>query len=101
MRCRSCPISAVSTNATPTGGSAGWYGTADGSRTPEHFYAEFLRGMVDIGYRGTSGTSSVIRCRRWTASPAGLEFADRNAQLAAEYLHGLLAEVTTPAVANT
>ena len=34
-------------------------------------------------------------------NPAGLEFADRNAQLAAEYLHGLLTDVTTETVAKT
>jgi hypothetical protein len=68
----------------------------DGSRTPEHFYAGFLRGMVDIGYPGYVGYELCHPLPKVDGRPAGLDFADRNAQLAAEYLHGLLAEVTAP-----
>ena len=76
-----------------------WHG--DGSRTPEHFYAEFLRGMVDIGYEGYIGYELCHPLPKVEGKTVGLEFADRNAQLAAEYMHGLLADVKAHAVANT
>ena len=74
---------------------------SDGSRTPEHFYAEFLRGMVDIGYDGYIGYELCHPLPTVNGVTVGVEFADLNAQLAAEYLHGLIAEVRTPAVANS
>ena len=51
----------------------------DGSRTPEHFYAEFVRGMVDIGYTGYVGYELCHPLPRMDGKPAGLDFADRNA----------------------
>ena len=57
--------------------------------------------MVDIGYTGFIGYELCHPLPKVEGKPAGLDFADLNAQLAAEYLHGLLAEVTTPAVAKT
>jgi sugar phosphate isomerase/epimerase len=65
----------------------------DGSRTPEHFYAEFLQGMVDIGYDGYIGYELCHPLPKVDGKTVGVEFAHLNAQLAAEYLHGLLADV--------
>jgi hypothetical protein len=72
----------------------------DGSRTPEHFYADFLRGMVDIGYEGYIGYELCHPLPKVNGVTVGVEFADLNAQLAAEYLHGLLADVRTANVAR-
>jgi sugar phosphate isomerase/epimerase len=72
----------------------------DGSRTPEHFYADFLRGMVDIGYEGYVGYELCHPLPKVNGVTVGVEFTDLNAQLAAEYLHGLLADVRTPNVAS-
>lgn len=69
----------------------------DGSTTPERFYAEFLRGMADIGYNGYFGYELCHPLPQVDGMTVGLDFVDRNAQLAAEYLGGLLAEVNAPA----
>jgi sugar phosphate isomerase/epimerase len=73
----------------------------DGSRTPEHFYAEFLRGMVDIAYAGYIGYELCHPLPKVDGVTVGLEFADLNARLAAEYMHGLLAALETRSVAST
>ena len=70
----------------------------DGSRTPEQFYAEFLRGMADIAYEGYLGYELCHPLPQVDGQPAGIEFVDLNARLAAEYLGGLIAAVRkTPA----
>jgi len=76
-----------------------WNG--DGTRTPEHFYGEFLRGMADIGYEGYVGYELCHPLPQVDGVTAGLDFADLNARLAAEYLGGLIAEVKTAAVASS
>jgi sugar phosphate isomerase/epimerase len=65
----------------------------DGSRTPEQFYAEFLRGMADIAYEGYLGYELCQPLPQVDGQPAGLDFVDLNARLAAEYLGGLIAAV--------
>ncbi len=73
----------------------------DGSRTPERFYAEFLRGMADVGYEGYIGYELCHPMPQVDGVTVGLEFADLNARLAAEYLGALIADIQTQAVANT
>jgi sugar phosphate isomerase/epimerase len=73
----------------------------DGSRTPESFYAEFLRGMADIGYRGYVGYELCHPLPQVDGVTAGLDFADLNARLAAEYLGALIADVEAAAVTPT
>ena len=68
---------------------------SDGSRTPENFYAEFLRGMVDIAYDGYLGYELCHPLPTVDGVTVGVEFADLNARLAAEYMHGLLAGAST------
>jgi hypothetical protein len=65
----------------------------DGSRTPEQFYAEFLRGMADIAYEGFVGYELCHPLPQVDDRPAGLDFVDLNARLAAEYLGGLIAAI--------
>ena len=65
----------------------------DGSRTPEQFYAEFLRGMADIAYEGYVGYELCHPLPQVDDRPAGLDFVDLNARLAAEYLGGLIAAI--------
>jgi sugar phosphate isomerase/epimerase len=64
----------------------------DGSLTAEDFYADFIRGMHDIGYDGYIGYELCHPLPQVDGVTVGVEFADLNAQLAAEYLGGLLAE---------
>jgi sugar phosphate isomerase/epimerase len=85
----------------PDGRIQGVVWDSDGSRTPEHFYADFLRGMADIGYEGYLGYELCHPLPKVDGVTVGLEFADLNARLAAEYLGALIAGVKTPQVANT
>jgi len=73
----------------------------DGSRTPEDFYLEFLRGMSDIGYEGYLGYELCHPLPQVDGVTAGLDFADLNARLASEYLGGLIAEVKSAAPASS
>ena len=72
----------------------------DGSRTPENYYADFVRGMADINYRGYVGFELCHPLPQTDGVTVGLEFADLNAQLAAEYMRGLIAGVEAEAVAR-
>jgi sugar phosphate isomerase/epimerase len=72
----------------------------DGSLTPETFYADFLRGMVEIGYDGFLGYELCHPLPKVGGVTVGIEFADQNARLAAEYFRGLLAHVKTTPLAN-
>jgi sugar phosphate isomerase/epimerase len=62
----------------------------DDSLTRENYYAEFAQGMRDIAYEGYIGYEL---CH---ALPPGsdLKFADRNAQLAAEYMRAIESETS-------
>jgi sugar phosphate isomerase/epimerase len=65
----------------------------DGSLTPEDFYADFVRGMHDIGYDGYIGYELCHPLPTVDDVTVGVEFADLNAQLAAEYLGEILSRV--------
>ena len=82
------------------GGVKGMVAHPDGSRTPEDFYAEFVRGMADIHYDGYIGYELCHPLPQQDGITVGLDFADRNAQLAAEYLRALIGSATA-AVAGT
>jgi len=73
----------------------------DGSRTPEDFYADFVHGMADIRYDGYIGFELCHPLPQTNGVTPGIEFADLNARLAAEYMGGLIANVAAQAVAST
>ena len=73
----------------------------DGSRSPEHFYDDFVRGMADIHYDGYVGFELCHPLPQNNGRTVGIEFADLNAQLAAEYMRGLIAAAEPRAVAAT
>jgi sugar phosphate isomerase/epimerase len=64
----------------------------DGSLVPEAFYAEFLQGMLDIGYEGYVGYELCHPLPQIDGVTVGLDFAESNARLAAEYMRKLLQE---------
>jgi sugar phosphate isomerase/epimerase len=72
----------------------------DGSRTPEHFYADFVQGMADIRYDGYIGFELCHPLPQVDGVTVGIEFADLNARLAAEYMRALISRVDKQAVAN-
>jgi hypothetical protein len=54
---------------------------------------EFLKGMLDIGYEGYVGYELCHPLPQIEGVTVGLEFAESNARLAAEYMRELLQEL--------
>jgi sugar phosphate isomerase/epimerase len=75
----------------PDGSVAGFVRHPDMTLTRENYYAEFAEGMHDIGYGGYTGYELCHPLPPVNGRPAGLEFADMNAQLAAEYMRPIIA----------
>jgi sugar phosphate isomerase/epimerase len=63
-----------------------------GTVVPEAFYAEFLKGMLDIGYEGYVGYELCHPLPQIEGVTVGLAFAESNARLAVEYMRELLRE---------
>jgi sugar phosphate isomerase/epimerase len=64
----------------------------DDTLTPEDYYLDFALGMQDIGYDGYIGYELCHPLPAIDGEPAGIEFADLNARLAAEYMRGVLSQ---------
>ena len=75
----------------PGGRIAGYVRDRDGSLHTEDFYADFTAGLLDIGYDGYSGYELCHPLPQIDGRSAGIEFVDRNAQLAAEYMRQVIA----------
>ena len=76
----------------PPGGAArSWVRQPDGALVPEDFYAAFVAALRDTGYRGYLGYELCHPLPVLGDRTVGIEFADRNARLAAEYMRGLIA----------
>ena len=73
----------------------------DETLTPEDYYLDFALGMQEIGYEGYTGYELCHPIPPVDGKPVGLDFADLNARLAAEYMRGVLAEATKAAVAGS
>jgi sugar phosphate isomerase/epimerase len=83
------------------GSTLGLVRNPDETLTPENYYLDFALGMQEIGYDGYIGYELCHPIPNVDGKPVGLDFADLNAKLAAEYMRGVLAEaVRTPAVAK-
>jgi sugar phosphate isomerase/epimerase len=74
-------------------GTRGYVRQADGSLTPEDFYADFIRGLLEIGYDGYIGYELCHPLPKVDGATVGIDFADRNARCAAEYMRSIFAEV--------
>lgn len=77
----------------PDGDVIGWVRARDGSMTREDFYRNFVEGMVDVGYNGYTGYELCHPLPQVNGAPAGIDFVDRNARLAARYMRRLIHEV--------
>ena len=78
---------------------AGFVRNPDTTLTPEGYYADFAQGMQDIGYEGYTGYELCHPLPQVNGEPVGIDFADKNAQLAAEYMRAVLA-ASKPAAAR-
>lgn len=63
----------------------------DFTLTEEHYYADFAQGMQDIGYEGYTGYELCHPLPPINGQPATIEYADSQAQLAAEYMRAVVA----------
>lgn len=63
--------------------------------TPENYYADFAEGMQEIGYEGYTGYELCHPLPKVNGETVGIEFADLNARLAAEYMRGILKKTGT------
>jgi protein FrlC len=64
---------------------------ADGKVKGEDFYPEFIRCMKEIGYQGYLSYELCHPLPVVDGQTVGIEFADKNAQLAAEFMRGVIA----------
>jgi sugar phosphate isomerase/epimerase len=74
----------------------------DGGLEQEDFYREFVRGLLETGYQGYIGYELCHPLPKVNGQTVGVEFADKNAKLAAEYMRTMIedvrhAEITQPA----
>ncbi len=65
---------------------------ADGTVKGQPFYAPFVRAMYEIGYSGYIGYELCHPLPVVDGQTVGLEFADKNARLAAQFLRRLIRE---------
>ena len=63
---------------------------ADGAVKGEDFYPVFVRAMHEIGYQGYIGYELCHPLPVVDGQTVGIEFAEKNAQLAAEFMRGLI-----------
>jgi sugar phosphate isomerase/epimerase len=65
---------------------------ADGRVTGQEFYRDFVRAMTDIGYNGYMSYELCHTLTVVNGQTVGIVFAEKNAQLASEFIHGLINE---------
>jgi sugar phosphate isomerase/epimerase len=62
----------------------------DDTLTPENYYLDFALGMRQIGYDGYVGYELCHPLPKVNGRTVGIEFADENARLAAEYMRAIV-----------
>lgn len=72
----------------------------DESLTAEDYYLDFAIGMQEIGYAGYIGYELCHPIPHVNGEAVGVDFADLNARLAAEYMRGVLKEAASTTVAK-
>jgi sugar phosphate isomerase/epimerase len=63
---------------------------ADGKVKGEDFYPPFIGAMREIGYKGYLGYELCHPLPKVNGQTVGIEYAEKNAQLAAEFMRGLI-----------
>jgi sugar phosphate isomerase/epimerase len=74
----------------PDGSVRGYDRNPDLTLTPENYYADFAQGMQDIGYAGYTGYELCHPLPLIDGQPATIDYADSQAQLAAEYMRAIV-----------
>ncbi len=84
----------------PDGTIRGYVRNPDGALTPEDFYLDFTRGLLQIGYEGYTGYELCHPLPKVDGATVGIDFADQNARLAARYMRGILKMASASAVST-
>jgi len=66
----------------------------DGKPVGQGFYRDFIKSMHSIGYSGYMSYELCHPLPLVNGQTVGIEFAEKNAQLAAEFMKGIISEVT-------
>ena len=67
---------------------------ADGKVKGQEFYPDFVRAMHEIGYNGYFSYELCHPLPVVNGETVGIEYADKNAEMAAEFMRGIIEEVT-------
>ncbi|MGH9315081.1 MAG: hypothetical protein ACRD1S_17990 [Vicinamibacterales bacterium] len=78
----------------------GYVRRSDGGLTAEDFYADFVSGLLEIGYEGYIGYELCHSLPKVDGRTVGIEFAEQNARLAAEYMRAVIADLQQTAGAR-
>jgi len=70
----------------------GYVRSRAGTITEQDFYRDFAAGMLDIGYEGYTGYELCHPLPIVNHKPAGIDFVDKNARLAAQFMRKVVAE---------
>jgi sugar phosphate isomerase/epimerase len=76
----------------PDGQVIGYVRARSGALTEQDFYGDFTAGMLEIGYEGYTGYELCHPLPVVNHKPAGLDFVDKNARLAAQFMRNVIAE---------
>ncbi len=76
----------------PNGEALSFVRERDGSLIPENFYADFAAGMREIGYTGYTGFELCHPLPKVNGVTVGIDFVDKNARLAVQFMRHVLAE---------
>jgi sugar phosphate isomerase/epimerase len=74
------------------GSVRGYDRNPDLTLTPLNYYADFAQGMQEIGYEGYVGYELCHPLPKVNGETVGIEFADNNARLAAEYMRAIVTD---------
>jgi sugar phosphate isomerase/epimerase len=80
----------------PDGTVRGFDRNPDMTLTPLTYYADFAQGMQDIGYDGYTGYELCHPLPLINGQPAAIDYADSQAQLAAEFMRAIVTSVPSP-----
>ncbi|MBP8959265.1 MAG: sugar phosphate isomerase/epimerase [Bacteroidales bacterium] len=69
--------------------------SSDGKVIGEDFYKYFIKAMNDIGYQGYMSYELCHTLPVVNGQTVGIEFAEKNARLAAEFMNGLIKELAS------
>ena len=84
----------------PDGSVRGLDRQPDDTLAPQDYYLDFAIGMQEIGYHGFTGYELCHPLPKVNGGPAAIDFADKNARLAVEYMRAVVRQAERTSVAG-